>query len=305
MSAPDKRPASNRAFVVPDRILVATDLADTEYLIPHAIAQARACGAALTFVHVIPPGESAALNARAIPHEDSAAMAEAADRKLKQVAAQMRENGIPCDLRVAAGFPRDEITAIAREIHAGRIIAGTHGRQHLRRFLLGSVAHEILRSAEVPVYTIGPQAHEASSLGAPRKILHPVSLTSGFEESARAAIEIAQFYRADITLLHVLSPDLRDQGDADRIVEWTKSEMQRIVPDEAALWTHVTAQVEVGDAVDEVLNVDAEMQADLIVLGVNHEGAFSPIRGDDTVYKIIARAKSPVLSIRHGAEKRR
>ena len=107
MSAPDKRPASNRAFVVPDRILVATDLADTEYLIPHAIAQARACGAALTFVHVIPPGESAALNARAIPHEDSAAMAEAADRKLKQVAAQMRENGIPCDLRVAAGFPRD------------------------------------------------------------------------------------------------------------------------------------------------------------------------------------------------------
>jgi nucleotide-binding universal stress UspA family protein len=302
MSAPDKRPASNRAFVVPDRILVATDLADTEYLIPHAIAQARACGASLTFVHVIPPGESAALNARAIPHEDSAAMAEAADRKLKQVAAQMRENGIPCDLRVAAGFPRDEITAIAREIHAGRIIAGTHGRQHLRRFLLGSVAHEILRSAEVPVYTIGPQAHEASSFGAPRKILHPVSLCAGFEESARIACEIAEFYRAEITLLHVLPRDAKDQTDAERIVEWTKSELQRVIPDEAVLWSRVSVQVEVGEVVDQILSVGAEMNADLIVLGVNSEATFWPIRGDDTVYKIIAQAKSPVLSIRRPTE---
>jgi nucleotide-binding universal stress UspA family protein len=305
MNALEDRNASKRALVVPDRILVATDLTDAEYLVPHAIAQARACGAALTFVHVIPPGEAQTLNARAIAHEDSAAMAEEASRALDAVAARVRALDIPCDILVVAGYPCEQIDAIAREIHAGRILAGTHGRRHLRKFFLGSVAHEILRSSEIPVFTIGPLAREASSFGAPRKILHPVSLTSGFEESARAAIEIAQFYRADITLLHVLSPDLRDQGDADRIVEWTKSEMQRIVPDEAALWTHVTAQVEVGDVVDEVLNVDAEMQADLIVLGVNHEGAFSPIRGDDTVYKIIARAKSPVLSIRHGAEKRR
>lgn len=302
MKTLNDRSSLNRALVVPDKILVATDLADADYLVPHAIAQARACGAALTLVHAIPPGEALALDARAIPFEDSTAMAQEAAKKLDGIAARIRQEGIPCEVSIVFGFPREQVAAVAREIGAGRILCGTHGRRHLSRFFLGSVAHEILRSAEVPVFTIGPQAHEASSFGAPRKILHPVSLCSGFEDSAHIAFDLAQFYRADITLLHVLSRNLQGQHGADRIIAWTESEMRRIIPDEAALWTHATVQVEVGDVVDEVLNVGAEIGADLIVLGVNQDVAFWPIRGDDTVYKIIAQAKSPVLSIRRTSE---
>ena len=289
---------ANRALVVPDKILVATDLSDLDYLVPHAVAQARACGATLAFIHVIPPGEALSLNARAIPWEDSAAMTQEASKRLEKVAAPIRESGTPCDIIVDHGFPRDQIARTALDIGAGRIIAGTHGRSHLRRFFLGSVAHEILRSAEVPVYTIGPHAHEASSFGAPQRILHPVSLFQGFEESARIAFDLAQFYRADITLLHVLNRELQTQGDIERIVEWTKSEMKRVIPSEAELWTHARVQVEPGDVVEQVLNAAAEVSADLIVLGVSQDVAFWPIHGDDTVYKIIARAKSPVLSIR-------
>lgn len=298
MKTIDDRSSANRALVVPDKILVATDLADADYLVPHAVAQARACGAALTLIHVIPPGEALALDARAIPFEDSSAMAQEAANKLEAIAAKIRLQGIPCEISVVYGFPREQVAATAKAIDAGRILCGTHGRRHLSRFFLGSVAHEILRSAEVPVFTIGPQAHEASSFGAPRKILHPVSLCSGFEDSARIAFDLAQFYRADITLLHVLSRKLQGQPDADRIVQWTNSELQRVIPDEAVLWTHATVQVEMGDVVDEVLNVSAEIAADLIVLGVNRDLAFWPIRGDDTVYKIIAQASAPVLSIR-------
>lgn len=293
---------ANRALVVPDKILVATDLADADYLVPHAVAQARACGAALTLVHVIPPGEALSLDARAIPWEDSAAMAQEAAKALDGFAAKIRLQGVACEFSIAYGFPREQVAATAREIGAGRILCGTHGRRHLSRFFLGSVAHEILRSAEVPVFTIGPHAHEASSFGAPRKILHPVSLCAGSEESARTAFDFAQFYRADITLLHVLSRDVENQRDRDRILGWTQSEMQRLLPDDAPLRAHATVQVEIGDVVEEVLNVGAEMSADLIVLGINKELSFWPIRGDDTVYKIIAQARSPVLSIRRTSE---
>jgi len=298
MKTLDARAAATRALVVPEKILVATDLTDLDYLIPHAVAQGRACGAALTLIHVIPPGEALSINARAIPYEDSAAMAKEASRKLEEAAAGIRDSGTPCEALVVFGFPREKIAEAARDIGAGRIIAGTHGRRHLRRFILGSVANEILRSAEVPVYSVGPHAHEASSFGAPQRILHPVSLAAGFEESARIAFDLAQFYRADITLLHVLSEELRAQPDVDRIVAWTKSEMERVIPEEAPLWTHARAQVEMGDVVEQVLDVSMEISADLIVLGVTEEVAFWPIRGDDTVYKIIAQAKSPVLSIR-------
>ncbi|MGA8532152.1 MAG: universal stress protein [Acidobacteriaceae bacterium] len=292
-------PLTQRLFAVPDKILVATDLADIDYLIPHAMAQARACGGALTLAHVIPPGEAIPLDASAIPYLDVAEMKKEALGILQPAATRVRDSGIPCDVFVVQGSPKEQIVALVRETHAGRVIAGTHSRRHLKRFFLGSVAHQILRSAEVPVCTIGPNAHQTSSFGAPRTILHPVSLCAGFDESAHIAMEMAEFYRANITLLHVLSRNVQTQPDADRVMEWTKAELRRIIPDEAPLWTHAAVQVEIGDVVDEVLNVAAEIDADLIVLGVNRDGAFWPIRGDDTVYNIIARAKAPVLSIRH------
>lgn len=301
MKTLDETVSTRRTFVVPEKILVATDLADLDYLLPHALAQARACGSTLTLVHVIPPGQAVPLDASAIPYLDVAELKEEAEQTLKRVAAQALSTGIECDIVVTEGNPRERITDLARKLNAGRVIAGTHGRRHLKKLLLGSVAHEILRSAEVPVCTIGPHAHEASSFGAPRKILHPVSLCSGYETSARTAIEMAQFYRADITLLHVLSRSVKTQPDADRVVAWTRSELGRVIPDEAPLWTHATVQVEIGDVVDEVLNIAAESGADLIVLGVNADVSFWPIRGDDTVYNIIAQAKVSVLSIRHAA----
>jgi nucleotide-binding universal stress UspA family protein len=293
-----------RAFVVPDKIMVATDLDDLEYLMPHAAAQARACGAALTLVHVIPPGEAMPLDASAIPYLDVASLREEARLVLERAAQPLRDSGIPCDVKVLEGHPSDQIAALAHEVDAGRILAGTHGRRNLKRFFLGSVAHDILRAAEAPVCTIGPHAHAASAFGAPRRILHPVSLCGGCENTARIAMDLAEFYRADITLLHVLSRDAKYQQDADRIVEWTKSELKRLVPEEAALWSRCTVKVESGDVVEEVLGAAEEIGADLIVLGVSKDVTFWPIRGDDTVYEIIANAKSPVLSLRRPVERR-
>ncbi len=287
-----------RTFVVPEKILVASDLDDIEYLIPHAAAQARACGATLTLAHVIPPGEAMPLDASAIPYLDVASLREEAKQTLEHAAEPLRDSGIPCDVLVAEGHPSDQIATLARDLQAGRILAGTHGRRHLKRFFLGSVAHDILCAANIPVCTIGPHAHAASSFGAPRKILHPVSLCEGCEDTARIAIELAEFYRADITLLHVLSKDAKHQQDTGRIVEWTKSELKRMVPPEADLWSRTTVKVEIGDVVEEVLSAAAEIAADLIVLGVSKDVTFWPIRGDDTVYDIIASAKSPVLSFR-------
>jgi nucleotide-binding universal stress UspA family protein len=299
MKTLDELTAKKRSFVVPDKILVATDLADTDYLVPHAVAQARACGSALALVHVIPPGQAVSLDASAIPYLDVAEMKQEAEHTLARVAQQIQTRAVDCDVIVAEGNPRERIAALAHEMGAGRIIAGTHGRRHLKKLLLGSVAHEVLRTAGIPVCTIGPRAHEASSFGAPRRILHPVSLCAGYEGSARMALEMAEFYRADITLLHVLSRSVQTQPDVERVVAWTKSELQRIIPEGSPLPALATIQVEIGDVVDEVLSVSQEMEADLIVLGLNADLSFWPIRGDDTVYNLITQARVPVLSIRH------
>jgi nucleotide-binding universal stress UspA family protein len=294
----------NRRFTVPDKILLATDLEEADNLLLHAIAQAAMSDAAITLAHAIPSAETLPLDASAICSADVVAMKLEATRALEKMAARVRDAGVTCDIAVRQGFPQNVIPELVKTSAADRLILGTHGRRHLKRLLLGSVAQEILAKVQVPVCTIGPHVQADWVSGKPLRILHPVSLRPGYEQSARLALEMAQFYQAEITLLHVLGRRLEREHDSARIAEWSRSELQKLVPDEALLWTYINAQIEVGGVVDHVLNAAKEMQADLIVLGTDPSGAFWPIRGEGTAYEIIAQASCPVLTLRHstGAE---
>ncbi len=98
MKTLDETVSSKHTFVAPEKILVATDLVDLDYLLPHALAQARACGSTLTLAHVIPPGQAIPLDASAIPYLDVAEMKLEAEQTLKYVAEKAQAQGIECDL---------------------------------------------------------------------------------------------------------------------------------------------------------------------------------------------------------------
>ena len=55
-------------FAAPCKIVVATDLTDTEYLLPHAIAQAKASNASLVLVHAVLPHESMPVETLSLIH---------------------------------------------------------------------------------------------------------------------------------------------------------------------------------------------------------------------------------------------
>lgn len=56
------------------------------------------------------------------------------------------------------GNPADEIIAFSKQEHADLIVLSSHGRTGLRRLLMGSVAEEVMRSAECPVLVVKPHA---------------------------------------------------------------------------------------------------------------------------------------------------
>lgn len=288
-----------RDLAVPNVILVATDLEDDiDYLLPHAVAQARASNSTLVLATVVPEAEGSALNTAALLPAEAADREQEARRRLGNIASLMGNVGVPCDILVRHGSPPDVIPAMAREIGASRIIIGTHGRRSVKKLLLGSVANSILRKVEVPICTIGPQASYAAPKGAPRRILHPVSLSPGYEHSARLALEIAQFYQAEITLLHILPRNAQQGADAEMLAEWTRAELKRLIPEEAPLWIISSIKVEKGTVVTKILTAANEMNADLIVLGVNPGQSFWSIGEDNTAYDIILQADCPVLTVR-------
>lgn len=292
-----------RSFVAPEVILLATDLEDDmEDLLPYAAAQARVSNAVLKLVHVIPPADGTMLDARAIFPADAAEAEHQAKQKLAEIAAKIRASGIPCDVLIRGGLPATVVPELVEATGADRLILGTHGRRHLKKLILGSVANEILRKVNIPVCTVGPQARGTAG-AAPRKLLHPVSLAPGYEPSARMALAIGQFYKAAVTLLHVLPGDGKGGDESSRAMDRTRAQLERLVREEAPLWIHPTLQIEAGPVVEEILRVAEEMQADLIVLGVDPSEHGWPMDRDDTAYEIISRAKSPVLTLRrHGSE---
>jgi nucleotide-binding universal stress UspA family protein len=217
---------------------------------------------------------------------------------LGEVAEQVRAAGIGCETVVRHGYPRDAIAELASQVHAGRLVLGTHGRRNPAKFFLGSTAHEILKNTAVPVWTVGPHARPIAH-GQPSRILHPVSLSSGYEETAKLAVALGQFYKAEITLLHVLPRAVRAESAPEPLIRWTNFELGRLIPPEVPLWTTATVMVEAGEIVAQILRIAENLHADLIVMGSNPDTAFWPIHGDNTVYNVIAEAKCPVLTLRH------
>ena len=75
-----------------------------------------------------------------------------AEGYLESVAATLRARGIEASYEVRSGRPDLQIVETAREVGADLIAMSTHGRSGLGRLLFGSVAEQVLRHAEVPVF---------------------------------------------------------------------------------------------------------------------------------------------------------
>ena len=59
---------------------------------------------------------------------------------------------------LAYGSPHEAIREYADEHDIGLIVMGTHGRTGLDRYLIGSVTEKVVRTADVPVLTVGVQS---------------------------------------------------------------------------------------------------------------------------------------------------
>ena len=107
----------------------------TSALVRTAAALARAEAApALLLLHVLPAGADEA----------------AASAHLIALAAPLRATGLPVQTELRTGCPGPAITQFAAESCATTIVLGAHGTGGVSRFLMGSTAETVLRTALCP-----------------------------------------------------------------------------------------------------------------------------------------------------------
>lgn len=72
--------------------------------------------------------------------------------------AELEQAGIKVQTQVSRGRPAPVLLEVARDRHADFIAIATHGTSGLGRLLMGSVAEEVIRTANVPVLVHRPGA---------------------------------------------------------------------------------------------------------------------------------------------------
>jgi len=282
----------------PSTILFASEIPANEKAFAFALAQASEFGADLILFHACGTFVAATSETSCIHRYDYAAAARPETKSLEPLAWQAKRAGIRCEIVVRPGLPADQILAFLRERSIDRVVMGTHSPGPVGKLLVGSVAEAVLRSASVPVYIVGPDAVEGNDRKfATRTILCAVSLHETSCIVAAFAAELAHEHNARLILQHVIRPQERAEVLAGRSIEHIEADLYGLVPPELNSEVSVQAIVVPGDPTEELLYQGRAQLADLIVLGAQGASAFAAITRHGVVYKMLAHAHCPVITL--------
>ena len=282
----------------PSTILFAAEIPANEKAFAFALAQASEFGADLILFHAYDTLVVAASETSGVRYYDYAAAARAEIHHLEPLAERVRAAGIRCEIVVRPGLAADQILAFLRERSIDRIVMGTHSPGPIGKLLVGSVAEAVLRTANVPVFIVGPDVVDGSYRNfAIRTILCAVSLQEASFVVASFAAELASQHNARLVLQHVIRPQERMEVLAGRSIDQIENDLLSLVPQELRAKTTIQAIVVPGDPTEELLYQGRAQQADLIVLGAQGASAFAAVTRHGVVYKVLAHSHCPVMTL--------
>jgi nucleotide-binding universal stress UspA family protein len=282
----------------PSTILFASEIPANEKAFAFALAQAQEFGAKLILFHAYDTLVVAASETSGIRYYDYASAAKAEMEHLEPLAKRVRAAGVECETIVRPGLAADQVLALLREREIDRIIMGTHSPGPIGKLLVGSVAEAVLRTAKVPVFTVGPEVVDGSYRNfSLRTILCAVSLHTSNCVVVCFAAELAAKHNAQLILQHVIQPQERREVLANRTIEQLEAELRSLVPAELQGKFAMQTIVVPGDPTEELLYQAKAQQADLIVLGAQGASAFAAIARQGVVYKVVAHSHCPVMTL--------
>ncbi len=201
------------------------------------------------------------------------------------------------------------------------IVMGTAGRTGLGKFLLGSVAEEVLLRASCPVLTVTDEGAPAK-LAADAKACLPVKtilVPTDFSEVAHAGLEaasaLAVAFGAEVHVLHTL--DARTREALEPLFADEKESLNKLFAEaleDARKAVHTEAEdvakavtggtpkiqehVSEGDPRKEIARLAEELHPDLIVMGSKGRASHTKNLFGSIAAYVVRACSQPVLTIR-------
>ena len=229
----------------------------------------------LTVLHVIEP-----------PNYNDTLMDRVAQRKHRMDEFLAKELAyFKVERVVADGDPATNILKVAAAKHADVIMMPTHGHGAFRRFLLGSVTAKVLHDADCPVWT-GVHLEQAPPLEKLefRNFLCAVNVDTHGKKVFEGALEFADEYRANLTVVHATGTEKADGA---------RRKLEELI---APFASRTNIVVEQGEVATVVASTAAKLSADMLVIGRSPSpGVFGRLRTH--AYPIIRQSPCPVISV--------
>jgi nucleotide-binding universal stress UspA family protein len=280
-------------------ILVTTDFSQvSNTALQYATALASQYEAKIVVAHALAPEPPLSVPMDPLPVEADPAYLEA-ERKLAEFALGNSLGVRPAEMLLERGDVWSVISDIIQKNKIDLVVTGTHGRQGLRKLVLGSEAEKIYRRATCPVLTIGPQVRPLSDTNWKLKtILFPAD---GSEASLKAlpyALSLAEENQANLIFLRLMPLALPQYQESDEAS--AREALRALVPAEAEHWCKPEFVARFEFPVEGILGHAKERDADLIVMGVRKsaETAMSEHMPWPTASGVVAQAQCPVLTVR-------
>ena len=290
------KPAWKPQWIKPATILFATTTPVNEMAFRFALAEAAEHKACLILLNAYDTIMTSTARASGIVYYDFDGARLEARRCLEPLAERARNAGVQCRIEVCTGFPAEQILAFARDKAVDRIVMGTRSPSTLGKLLVGSVAEEVLRKSPIPVCVIGPHTVDGAYRHyAVRRILCGISHLSPASPIITFAAELAMQYGAHLTLMHVI-PEQSHMAVPEQKEMEIEHKLLAMIP-RCLGGLEAEAIVTAGDPAPEILYRSRPPLVDLLVLSAHEASPLVTIPRNGVVYKIIAAAECPVLTL--------
>lgn len=290
------------------RVLFPTDFSAYANAVFACLPELKAAGMAVVVLLVTIRGSDVPLP-ETVNRESLERVRWSAEEQLYIARMALEGQGLRVISRVEYGSPAAQIVRVAEEERVDLIAMGAQGKTVAQELLLGSVAHEVVRRASVPVLIqkfdvvrkLGHVECRRVCASMFKRVLHPTD----FSECADAAFQIVKRMKAvgteEVILLHVQDERVMTHRPVEQIAAFDQEDMRRLERMRRDLLLYgLPSQVMIrhGMPFREVLNVANEQDACLIVLGSQGRSALQELLTGSTLDNVVRLSRQPVLVVR-------
>jgi nucleotide-binding universal stress UspA family protein len=293
-----------------ETILVATDFSETaELTLDRALDIAVRHESEVVLLHVMQPELPIVATAEMIvvPPDYEKLLREASTEGLNHCADRVRQAGVRVREVLEVGNPARKITSSADAIQADLIMIGTRGNTGFKHLLLGSVAEEVVRSAKQPVLTVHPG--DDRPIEPVRTLLFPTDFSATADFALGVATRLlAGSNQAKILLVHTFNIASSvvplggfGNGATPLFVENAQQLAEKATAPAAQALRARGFEVEIlvarGDPAEIVIELAAERNVDVIVMGTRGHSKIRQFLLGSTAERVVEHAKCPVMTV--------